>query len=105
MHATTARAFILACVCIGVVLTGIVVFVVAAPNTFHVVIMVCSWQFVDTSMLCLAVGCSVLSGFSEWAVTSLAWTLMVSIYALGGVSGVTFSPIVSLARGITKQLE
>jgi len=38
-------------------------------------------------------------------VTSIACTLMVSIYALGGVSGANFNPAVSLALGIAKKLE
>jgi len=43
-------------------------------------------EFVGTFMLILTVGCNVLTGSPVWAVTSIACTLMVSIYALGGVS-------------------
>jgi len=62
-------------------------------------------EFVGTFMLILTVGCNVLTGSPVWAVTSIACTLMVSIYALGGVSGANFNPAVSLALGIAKKLE
>jgi len=62
-------------------------------------------EFVGTFMLVLTVGCNVLTGSPVWAVTSIACTLMVSIYALGGVSGANFNPAVSLALGIAKKLE
>jgi len=62
-------------------------------------------EFVGTFMLILTVGCNVLTGSPVWAVTSIACTLMVSIYALGGVSGANFNPAVSLCLGIAKKLE
>jgi len=62
-------------------------------------------EFVGTFMLILTVGCNVLTGSPVWAVTSIACTLMVCIYALGGVSGANFNPAVSLALGIAKKLE
>lgn len=62
-------------------------------------------EFVGTFMLILTVGFNVLTGSPVWAVTSIACTLMVSIYALGGVSGANFNPAVSLALGIAKKLE
>jgi len=65
----------------------------------------CLSEFVGTFMLILTVGCNVLTGSPVWAVTSIACTLMVSIYALGGVSGANFNPAVSLALGIAKKLE
>jgi len=65
----------------------------------------CLSEFVGTFMLILTVGCNVLTGSPVWAVTSIACTLMVSIYALGGVSGANFNPAVSLALGINKNLE
>jgi len=65
----------------------------------------CLAEFVGTFMLVLTVGCNVLTGSPVWAVTSIACTLMVSIYALGGVSGANFNPAVSLALGIAKKLE
>jgi len=65
----------------------------------------CLAEFVGTFMLILTVGCNVLTGSPVWAVTSIACTLMVSIYALGGVSGANFNPAVSLALGIAKKLE
>jgi len=65
----------------------------------------CLAEFVGTFMLILTVGCNVVTGSPVWAVTSIACTLMVSIYALGGVSGANFNPAVSLALGIAKKLE
>jgi len=62
-------------------------------------------EFVGTFMLVFSVGCNVLTGQAVWGVTSIACTLMVSIYALGGVSGANFNPAVSLALGIAKKLE
>lgn len=48
-------------------------------------------------MLVLTVGCNVLTGSPVWAVTSIACTLMVMIYALANISGAKFNPAVSLA--------
>lgn len=62
-------------------------------------------EFVGTFMLILTVGCNVLTGSPIWAVTSIACTLMVMIYALGGISGANFNPAVSLALGITGDLD
>lgn len=58
-------------------------------------------EFIGTFMLVLSVGCNVLTGSKTWAVTSIACTLMVSIYALGGVSGGHFNPAVSATMIIT----
>jgi aquaporin Z len=62
-------------------------------------------EFIGTFMLVLTVGCNVITGGPEWAVTSIACTLMVMIYALGGVSGANFNPAVSLALGLAKKME
>jgi len=62
-------------------------------------------EFVGTFMLVFTVGCNVVTGGSPFAVTSIACTLMVSIYALGGVSGANFNPAVSFALGIAKKME
>lgn len=61
-------------------------------------------EFVGTFMLVTTVGCNVLAGNATWAVTSIAFCLMVSIYALADVSGANFNPAVSLALGLTKKL-
>jgi aquaporin Z len=60
-------------------------------------------EFVGTFMLVLTVGCNVITGGPEWAVTSIACTLMVSIYALAGVSGANFNPAVSFALGMANR--
>jgi len=65
----------------------------------------CVAEFIGTYMLVLAVGCNVLTGSPVWGVTSIACTLMVCIYALGGISGANFNPAVSVALGIAKKLE
>jgi len=61
-------------------------------------------EFIGTFMLIFSVGCNVLVGDKTWGVTSIACTLMVSIYALGGISGANFNPAVSIALGLAKKL-
>jgi len=61
-------------------------------------------EFVGTFLLVFTVGCNVLSGDPHWNATSIACVLMVSIYALGGVSGANFNPAVSLALALSKKL-
>lgn len=53
-------------------------------------------EFVGTFLLVFTVGCNVIKGDAVWNVTSIACVLMVSIYALGGISGANFNPAVSL---------
>jgi len=62
-------------------------------------------EFVGTYLLVFTVGCNVLSGSPVWAATSIACVLMVSIYALGGVSGANFNPAVSVTLGLSNKLE
>lgn len=62
-------------------------------------------EFVGTFMLVFAVGCNVITGSASWAVTSIAMTLMVAIYALGAVSGANFNPAVSLALALNNSEE
>merc|ERR1719265_1635509 len=62
-------------------------------------------EFVGTYLLVFTVGCNVLTGSPVWAATSIACVLMVSIYALGGVSGANFNPAVSLTLGLSNKLE
>lgn len=62
-------------------------------------------EFVGTFVLVLSVGCNVLSGSATWAVMSIASTLMVLIYALGGVSGANLNPAVSISLGIANKLD
>merc|ERR1719337_197514 len=62
-------------------------------------------EFLGTYLLVFTVGCNVLTGSPVWAATSIACVLMVSIYALGGVSGANFNPAVSLTLGLSKKLE
>lgn len=54
-------------------------------------------EFIGTYILVLTVGCNVLSKNADWGVTSIAFSLMVMIYALGNVSGGHFNPAVTLA--------
>jgi len=61
-------------------------------------------EFLGTFLLVFTVGCNVSKGDSVWAGTSIACVLMVSIYALGGVSGANFNPAVSLALACSNQL-
>jgi len=54
-------------------------------------------EFIGTYLLVLTVGCNVLGGSGIMAGLSIASVLMVSVYALGAVSGANFNPAVSLA--------
>lgn len=62
-------------------------------------------EFVGTFLLVLTVCCNVLGGNAVWAATSIACVLMVSIYALGGVSGAHFNPAVTLAVALSDKME
>eukprot|EP00747_Dinoflagellata_sp_TGD_P125959 gnl/TRDRNA2_/TRDRNA2_174230_c4_seq1.p1 gnl/TRDRNA2_/TRDRNA2_174230_c4~~gnl/TRDRNA2_/TRDRNA2_174230_c4_seq1.p1 ORF type:complete len:454 (-),score=75.77 gnl/TRDRNA2_/TRDRNA2_174230_c4_seq1:65-1426(-) len=62
-------------------------------------------EFLGTFLLVFTVGCNVLAGDATWAVTSIACVYMVSIYALGDVSGAHFNPAVSLSLGISRKLQ
>merc|ERR1719281_696612 len=61
-------------------------------------------EFIGTFMLVFTVGCNVLTGSPVWAATSIACVLMVSVYALAGVSGANFNPAVSVALGLSNKL-
>jgi aquaporin Z len=64
-------------------------------------------EFIGTYLLVLTVGCNNQLGDAEnpnlWAALSIASVLMVSIYALGSVSGANFNPAVSLSLFLVKQ--
>eukprot|EP00747_Dinoflagellata_sp_TGD_P126026 gnl/TRDRNA2_/TRDRNA2_174230_c4_seq71.p1 gnl/TRDRNA2_/TRDRNA2_174230_c4~~gnl/TRDRNA2_/TRDRNA2_174230_c4_seq71.p1 ORF type:complete len:461 (-),score=99.32 gnl/TRDRNA2_/TRDRNA2_174230_c4_seq71:121-1503(-) len=62
-------------------------------------------EFVGTFLLVFTIGCNVITGSATWAATSIAAVLMVSIYALAGVSGANFNPAVSVALGISNKLD
>lgn len=62
-------------------------------------------EFVGTYLLVFTVGCNVIKGDPVFNVTSIAAVLMVSIYALGGVSGANFNPAVSLTLALSGQLD
>jgi aquaporin Z len=57
-------------------------------------------EFVGTFLLIFTVGCNVLSANAVWAGVSIASVLMVSIYALGGISGANFNPAVTLSLAL-----
>eukprot|EP00929_Paragymnodinium_shiwhaense_P049861 TRINITY_DN2514_c0_g2_i1.p1 TRINITY_DN2514_c0_g2~~TRINITY_DN2514_c0_g2_i1.p1 ORF type:complete len:482 (-),score=90.54 TRINITY_DN2514_c0_g2_i1:83-1528(-) len=65
----------------------------------------CVAEFVGTFMLVFTVGCNVLGGNKTWGAVSIASVLMVTIYALGGVSGANFNPAVSCALRFTGHLK
>jgi len=63
-------------------------------------------EFVGTFTLVFCVGCNVLSKNTPgFAVLSIASSLMVMIYALGGVSGAHFNPAVTVAVSLTRKME
>lgn len=62
-------------------------------------------EFVGTFLLVFTVGCNSIKGDEIWAATSIACVLMVSIYALGGVSGANFNPAVSLSLAVSGKLD
>mmetsp|Transcript_59992 Transcript_59992/g.124118 ORF Transcript_59992/g.124118 Transcript_59992/m.124118 type:complete len:456 (-) Transcript_59992:174-1541(-) len=64
----------------------------------------CTAEFVGTFLLIFTVGCNVLGGSATWAGVSIAFVLMVAIYALGGISGANFNPAVSVTLGISKAM-
>lgn len=59
-------------------------------------------EFIGTFLLVFTVGCNVLSGNAIWGGVSIACVLMVSIYAMGGISGANFNPAVSFALFLSK---
>eukprot|EP00747_Dinoflagellata_sp_TGD_P125956 gnl/TRDRNA2_/TRDRNA2_174230_c0_seq3.p1 gnl/TRDRNA2_/TRDRNA2_174230_c0~~gnl/TRDRNA2_/TRDRNA2_174230_c0_seq3.p1 ORF type:complete len:494 (-),score=86.94 gnl/TRDRNA2_/TRDRNA2_174230_c0_seq3:73-1554(-) len=63
-----------------------------------------SAEALGTFLLVFTVGCNVVKGQPNWAPLSIAAVLMVSIYALGGVSGANFNPAVSLSLGLLGKL-
>eukprot|EP00928_Gymnodinium_smaydae_P050111 TRINITY_DN3371_c0_g1_i1.p1 TRINITY_DN3371_c0_g1~~TRINITY_DN3371_c0_g1_i1.p1 ORF type:complete len:458 (+),score=90.22 TRINITY_DN3371_c0_g1_i1:52-1425(+) len=62
-------------------------------------------EFVGTFMLVFSVGCNVISKNTVWAGVSIGATLMVLIYALGGVSGAHLNPAVSVSLAIAKKVD
>mmetsp|Transcript_82418 Transcript_82418/g.249961 ORF Transcript_82418/g.249961 Transcript_82418/m.249961 type:complete len:456 (-) Transcript_82418:123-1490(-) len=62
-------------------------------------------EFIGTFVLVMTVGCNVLSNNPNWGGVSIGCSLMVSIYALGGVSGANFNPAVSVALGLAGKME
>lgn len=61
-------------------------------------------EFLGTYFLVLTVGCNVLGGTGVWAVTSIALSLMIGIYAFGACSGAHFNPAVTFAVFLTGKL-
>eukprot|EP00747_Dinoflagellata_sp_TGD_P162061 gnl/TRDRNA2_/TRDRNA2_179240_c0_seq1.p1 gnl/TRDRNA2_/TRDRNA2_179240_c0~~gnl/TRDRNA2_/TRDRNA2_179240_c0_seq1.p1 ORF type:complete len:630 (+),score=130.85 gnl/TRDRNA2_/TRDRNA2_179240_c0_seq1:75-1964(+) len=52
-------------------------------------------EFIGTFLLVFTVGCCCVAGSSTWNATSIGAILMVSIYALGPISGGNFNPAVT----------
>jgi len=61
-------------------------------------------EFLGTFLLVLTVTCNVLGGH-EFAALSIACVLMVSVYALGSISGAHFNPAVTLAVTLSNKME
>jgi aquaporin Z len=61
-------------------------------------------EFVGTFMLLVSIGCNVIVGDKTWGITSIACTLTVMIYALGGISGGHFNPAVSVALALSRKM-
>jgi aquaporin Z len=61
-------------------------------------------EFIGTFLLVFTIGCNVLSKTPVWAAVSIACVLMVSIYALGSISGANFNPAVSLAIFVCRKM-
>lgn len=64
----------------------------------------CLAEFVGTFFLVFTVGCNVLSGNAVWGGVAIGSVLMVTIYALGGISGANFNPAVSVTLALTKAM-
>eukprot|EP00439_Symbiodinium_sp_Y106_P079090 s44_g17.t2 len=77
---------------------------VAAMTTEPTIAAKCTAEFVGTFLLIFTVGCNVLGGSATWAGVSIAFVLMVCIYALGGISGANFNPAVSVTLGISRAM-
>eukprot|EP00747_Dinoflagellata_sp_TGD_P161766 gnl/TRDRNA2_/TRDRNA2_178636_c0_seq1.p1 gnl/TRDRNA2_/TRDRNA2_178636_c0~~gnl/TRDRNA2_/TRDRNA2_178636_c0_seq1.p1 ORF type:complete len:478 (+),score=72.72 gnl/TRDRNA2_/TRDRNA2_178636_c0_seq1:79-1512(+) len=65
----------------------------------------CLAEFIGTFFLVFTVGCNVLTGSPVWGVISIAFVLMVMIYALAGVSGANFNPAVTCSLILTSKME
>lgn len=61
-------------------------------------------EALGTYFLVLTIGCNVLGGSGVWAVTSIASSLMVCIFAFGAASGAHFNPSVTLAVYLSGKL-
>jgi aquaporin Z len=77
---------------------------VAPAPTMATLVELCAAEFVGTFLLVFTVGCNVLAGNPVWGGVSIACSLMVGIYSLGGVSGANFNPAVSLALGLANKM-
>jgi aquaporin Z len=62
-------------------------------------------EFVGTFLLVFTIGCNVLAGNPTWAVTSIASVLMVSIYAMGSISGAHFNPAVTTSIALCGKMD
>merc|ERR1719443_635273 len=65
----------------------------------------CLSEFLGTYVLVATVGSNVLQGSPAAAALSIGASLMVMIYALGGVSGANFNPAVTTCLVLTQKLD
>merc|ERR1719379_2045541 len=65
----------------------------------------CLSEFLGTYVLVATVGFNVLQAPPAAAALSIGASLMVMIYALGGVSGANFNPAVTTTLALTKKLD
>ncbi|CAJ1456593.1 unnamed protein product, partial [Effrenium voratum] len=61
-------------------------------------------EFIGTYILVLTFGCNVLSLQYDFAGVAIAFTLMVLLYSLGGVSGALFNPAATFALGLCRAM-
>lgn len=62
-------------------------------------------EFLGTFFVAVTVGLSALSGDPDWEPISIAFAVMVSMYATAATSGGHLSPAISIAMGLARKME